>query len=144
MLQSDAVKRLGAIAAIAVGFSVAGCAGDDDGERKRAEAAAWCQVTARVDRAFDDTEGEVVWTLPITYDVAEEWVETAPEEIRASTEQAARILREALTDPPHPDLAGARKEIGAYAAEYCAAPARCLGDVEGNPRLPCIHAFEQR
>jgi hypothetical protein len=136
------VTRLAAILAMVVGLATAGCAGGDDGERKRAEAAAWCKVTAEVDRAFDDTKGELVWTLPITYDVAEEWLETAPEEIRSSTEQAARILREALTDPAHRDLVAARKEIGEYASEYCDAPARCLADVEGNPRLPCIHPFE--
>jgi hypothetical protein len=132
------------MATVVLGFSVAACAGDDDGERKRSEAAAWCKVTASVDRAFDDTEGRVVWTLPIPYDEAEEWVETAPEEIRASTERAAEILRQALTDPDHPDLVAARNEIGTYAAEHCAAPARCLADVEGNSRLPCIHPFEER
>jgi hypothetical protein len=138
------MKRFAGIIAILVGFSVAACAGDDDGERKRAEVAAWCEVTMRVNRAFDDTQGQLEWTLPITFDVAEEWVETAPEEINSSTERAALILRKALTDPPHPDLAGARKEIGAYAAEYCPAPAECIADVEGNPRFPCIHPFEER
>jgi hypothetical protein len=136
------VNQVAGIVLLVVGFWTAGCTGGDDGERKRAQAAAWCQVTARVDRAFDDTKGQLAWTLPITYDVAEEWVETAPQEIRSSTERAARILREALTDPPDPDLAGARKEIGAFAAEYCPSPARCLADVEGNPRLPCIRPFD--
>jgi hypothetical protein len=123
---------------------IAGCTGGDDGERKRAEAAAWCRVTAEVDRAFDDTQGQLAWTLPITYDVAEEWVESAPDEIRVMTERAARVLREPLTDPANGNLQAARKEIGAFADDHCAVRARCLEDVDGNPRLPCIHPLEAR
>jgi hypothetical protein len=137
------VQRSGGFVLLVFGLWIAGCAGGDDGEQKRAEAAAWCRVTGEVDRAFDDTQGQLAFTLPITYDVAEEWVEAAPKDIRVMTEQAARILREPLTDPANPDLQIARRDIGKFADDYCPVPARCLEDVEGNPRLPCVHPFEE-
>jgi hypothetical protein len=136
--------RCGLLAAAVLGLTLAACTGDDDGERKRAEAAAWCEVTSRVDGYFDETDGTRGLSGVITYDEAADWADAAPKDIRASTERAARILRQPAHQPRPPELADAREEIGAYAAEYCASPARCLADVEGNPRLPCIHKIEAR
>lgn len=127
-----------------LGFALAACAGDDD-ERKRAEAAEWCEITSTIDGVFDETDGSSgPGASHIPVDQAAEWVDVAPKDIRSATERAARILRELATDPQHPDLAGAREEIGAYAADYCPTPARCIADVEGNPKFPCIHPIEAR
>lgn len=138
------MRRYALVVATVLGLTLAACTGDDDGERKRAEAAEWCEVTSHIDAVFNDTDGMRGMADRMPFDQAAEWVDVAPMEIRPSTERAARILRELPTDPPHPELAGARKEIGAYVAEHCPAPAPCISDVERNPRFPCIHPIEAR
>jgi hypothetical protein len=131
------------IAAVAAVLAMTGCAGDDS-KQKRAEAAEWCRITAGFESAFDQRTFRArglsgPGSSQIPWDRAAEWVDVAPREIRASTERAALILRELPTDPPHPDLKQARVEIADYAQDNCPKPVACIGDVEGNPRFPCIH-----
>lgn len=135
---STAIVRGWAAAATSLALAVSGCAGDD-GERKRAEAAEWCDVTLRHDQGWDDRDGSRAFTVVMSLDGATEWIEVAPEDIRSATERAARILQQASHQQNPRNLVEARKEIGAYAAEYCPTPARCIADVEGNPTLPCIN-----
>lgn len=128
----------------AVAFGLTALMGDD-ADQKRGEAAEWCEVTLRLDDYFDDTDGMRAISAQIAYDTAAEWIDVAPSDIRESTERAARIMRDYSLLPRVPiELAHARKDIAAYAAEYCEAPAPCIEDVDGNSRLPCIHPIETR
>jgi hypothetical protein len=131
------------VPAMVLALASAACMGDDE-ERKRAEAAEWCDVTLRLDDYLNGTDGTRTYTDQITYDQADEWIESAPEDIRGPTRQAALILRSLAIKPRPPALAEARKAIGFYAAEHCRAPARCLADVDGNPHLPCARRIEAR
>jgi hypothetical protein len=115
-----------------------GCMGDDS-EQKRAEAAEWCRITTHLDQGFDSRGRRGPTDTQITYDRAADWVEAAPEEIRPATERAAHVLRALATDPPHPDLAPARVEIAEYAEDNCDEPTPCFGDVERNPKFPCLN-----
>lgn len=99
------------IVAIVLGLGVAACTGGDDGERKRAEAAEWCHVTARVDSRPD-------WDV-IDFDLAAEWMESAPDDIRSATQHAARIRRELTKDPKPAALVEAEREITAYKKDNC-------------------------
>lgn len=122
-----------------VSLLAAGCMGGDDGDRRRVEAAEWCDVTATIESLVDDRDGMRAQASQIEFDRAAEWVDVAPADIRVSTERAARILREASFRPRPAELMQARTEIAEYAAEYCPAPVDCIADVERNPRFPCIH-----
>lgn len=136
-----AISTLGIVVTV-LALTLTACMGDD-GDQKRAEAAKWCEVTLRLDGYLDDTDEFRAYGDQIDYDQASDWVDSAPASVRDATQRAASILRTNATGPRPPDLAEARKEIGAYAAEYCSAPARCIADVEGNPRLPCIREIEE-
>lgn len=131
---------LSVLAVAAMGLTLSACSGDD-GE-KRTEAAEWCKVTLQHDQAWDDRDGTRAYTVQMSLDGATEWIDVAPEEIRPATERAGRILQQATYQQNARDLAEARREIGAYAAEYCPTPARCIADVGGNPTLPCIDRIE--
>jgi hypothetical protein len=132
-------KAVRMLAAMAVSLVVVGCMGGDEGDRKRAEAAEWCDTTAAIEGVLDDRDGMRAQASQIDFDQAAEWVDVAPADIRGSTERAARILREASFRPRSTELADSRREIAEYTAEYCPAPVDCIADVERNPRFPCIH-----
>ena len=55
----------------------------------------------------------------IDYDLADEWMESAPDDIRDMTERAARIRRELAKDPKPPALVEAEREIATYKEETC-------------------------
>jgi hypothetical protein len=101
---------LGVVAAALFILAVPACGGDDDDS---VEAAEWCRLTAHINRVQDRGTGV------ITFDLADRWIESAPREIRGSTAQAARILRDLPTDPRPPALLEAREEISAYQADHC-------------------------
>jgi hypothetical protein len=96
------------LAALMVGVSA--CGGDDD----EVVAAEWCRATTRV---FADVETS--YGVGVPWDLLDEWIETAPDEIRPSTEQAAGVLRRVLPHPPPPRFVEARKEIEAFADDHC-------------------------
>jgi hypothetical protein len=125
------------LTALAVAVAATACMGEDESGRKRAEAAEWCRMTIYLDDAADARDGGYA-SVQITYDRADEWIESAPAEIRDATRRAAKIVRELQTDPPDPGLAPAREAIGDYAADYCSEPLDCFGDVGRYPVLPCL------
>jgi hypothetical protein len=101
------LTRNGGIVAAAVVLLAAACGG---GEGK-VDAGEWCRLTARVDSAPD-------WDV-ITFDLADEWIESAPEDIRAMTVQAARVRRELAKDPKPRALIEAERMIAAYRKDHC-------------------------
>jgi hypothetical protein len=130
-------RRLLGITGLVVALT--GCSGDD-GDRRRAEAAAWCKATLQLEAYFDDRDGMRAVSAQISVTAGADWVDAAPPDIRDATERAASIMsRYNLLPEPPADLGDARKEIAEYAADHCDEPVDCIADVERNLRLPCIN-----
>lgn len=102
-------------------LSVAACGGGDGDDDTAA--ADWCERTEYALRAVDTG-----YAPPIDLDTAGLWMESAPDDVRASTDRAARFLSEIRSSPFPPDFTEAREEIEAYAMEHCP---RGIGDGGG-------------
>jgi hypothetical protein len=103
-------QRLACVGAV-LALTVSACAGDDDD--RSVEAAEWCEITARID-------SKPSWDPVIDYQLASEWVDAAPEDIRDPTERAAGIRRELPKSVRKPAaLVEAEEEIAAYKADNC-------------------------
>jgi hypothetical protein len=117
MIESDTLvatmtARTSTLSIAAVFVLVAPACGGDDSEQKRVEAAEWCRVTERIDSKPD-------WDPVIDYDLADEWIASAPADIRAMTEQAARIRRQLAKDPKPAALVEAERDIATYKDDNC-------------------------
>jgi hypothetical protein len=101
--------RLGLLVSTLLVFAFSACGGDDD---RSVEAAEWCRITEQLNRILASN------TPGISVDFAGEWAEAAPNDIRASTERAARMLT-TIYGQDHPRFPEVREQISSYQAEHC-------------------------
>jgi hypothetical protein len=114
------------------------CTGSDS-DRRRTEAAEWCEQALYLDSFFDNGDGQVTPSAQITVTTASDWVEKAPSDIRDATERFATIHTRIDLTPQLPgDYGDVRRQISEYAQDYCPEPLDCIADVDGTPRLPCV------
>ncbi len=109
------------VLAAALVLALVGCAGGDDDDQAAAD---WCERSEYAFRAVDNG-----YAPPISLDAADLWIEAAPDEIQASTEAAARFLRELRSTPFPQHYTDARAEMEAYAKDHCQPG---VGDGVGN------------
>jgi hypothetical protein len=103
------VNRLLASAVSVLVLGPAACGGNEE-ETVPAE---WCETTKRLLYLLDQH------STTEEYDVLIAWEESAPEDIRGSTTDAAAVLKRYPVDAHNRDLVAAREDLEEYADDRC-------------------------